>query len=314
MRLDKPPTAGPDREPEPDERAVVAWVADMGCALSSQVHAQFGQGRSLSTTQRQLRRLWEAGWLARFALHGSDGGTPPLAYAPLALDLREPEALLAARRAIHATAWIQALDRAIGGKVLRSQGRERSQLRPALPGRDRIGALRATELGLPPGRHLHGLLPERFDPVRPDATLQVQPAAGARVELLLDFEERPGSAPSARKLERYDHLLGGWCTTLARYRQAGPPLVVVICPDRDSARDLCRLADPLLTCAHAHARERPEDWPYPGRARLLFAAEPDIHLGLPRALRVPALPPEVRARPRVGGSRAFEPLAVALPG
>ena len=48
------------------------------------------------------------------------------------------------------------------------------------------------------------------------------------------------------------------------------------------------------------------DWEYPGRERILFAAERDMHEGLLRACGVPRLPPEVRVTLAHGDPRAGE--------
>jgi hypothetical protein len=39
-------------------------------------------------------------------------------------------------------------------------------------------------------------------------------------------------------------------------------------------------------------------WPYPGRKRMFFCAERDVHEGRPRALMLPELPGDVRRAAR----------------
>ena len=63
------------------DRELLAWLAAARCALSSQIHRRFNATRSLSVTQRQLKRLADAGLLARFQLHRDDGGGIPLCCA-----------------------------------------------------------------------------------------------------------------------------------------------------------------------------------------------------------------------------------------
>jgi hypothetical protein len=67
----------------------------------------------------------------------------------------------------------------------------------------------------------------------------------------------------------------------------------------------------LLKACRAYAGEYPFDWQYPGRERILFAAERDVHEGLVCAYGVPRLPPEVRVTVAHGDPRAGEATAEA---
>ena len=68
---------------------------------------------------------------------------------------------------------------------------------------------------------------------------------------------------------------------------------------------------PLLTACRAYAGEYPFDWEYPGRERILFAAERDVHDGILYAYGVPRLPPAVRVTAAHGDPRAAEATAEA---
>ena len=65
----------------------------------------------------------------------------------------------------------------------------------------------------------------------------------------------------------------------------------------------------MLCACRAYAGEYPLDWEYPGRERILFVAERDVHEGLLRAYGVPRLPPEVRVSAAHGDPRAGEAAA-----
>ena len=81
MRLLGVARPAPGRRLDPVDRVALAWLAGASCALSSQVHRRLRPGRSLTVTQRQLKRLADAGLIARFQLHRDDGGGIPLCCA-----------------------------------------------------------------------------------------------------------------------------------------------------------------------------------------------------------------------------------------
>ncbi len=228
----------------------------------------------------------------------------------------EDSRLRQARHDVHVTGWALALERALGGSALKLRGPEQSTLSPPLrstpAGRVAIGP---ADLRLPGGRAPHDFLRtdsagarvevERFETVRPDASVEVPPAPGggvgaAGVCLLVELDDRLSTRAhlaAAAKLERYDHLLAGWSVCAPRFagRGAPRPLVVFLCRDRPRARECARRADHVLGACRAYAGEHPRDWEYPGRAAVVFASERDAHEGLLLAYGVPRLPPAVRA-------------------
>jgi hypothetical protein len=181
---------------------------------------------------------------------------------------------------------------------------------------------------------------ERFDAIRPDAIVEVPARAGERavfadgdyggkdaygetpaaegassarwrassIDVIVELDDRLPNGRAAAKLERYDHFLAGWSVHVTRYgrRLEALPVVVFVCRDRARARECARRADPVLRACRAYAGEYPFDWDYPGRRGIVFAAERDIHEGLLRAYRVPALPPEVRVVASRGDPSAGE--------
>ncbi len=168
---------------------------------------------------------------------------------------------------------------------------------------------------------------ERFETLRPDAVVEVPghsqsadtragaparvsglsvPQRGSAVDLLVELDDRLSTGGWLAKLERYDHFLAGWSVHTSRYgrrREAGA-VTVFVCRDRARARDCARRADSALKACRAYAGEYPFDWEYPGRERILFAAERDMHEGLTGAYGVPTLPPEVRVSAAHGDPRA----------
>jgi hypothetical protein len=243
---------------------------------------------------------------------------PPSPAAPVQGD----RLLRQARHDVHATGWVLALERAVDGAPLTLHGASESVLSP--PSRSTSEGRRAlgpADLTLPGGRSPHEFLRtdqtgervpvERFETVRPDATIELPERAGGVVDLLVELDDRLPAGRAAGKLERYDHLLAGWSVQITRYgrRLGAPPSVVLVCRDRARARECARKADTVLTACRAYAGEYPADWEYPGRGGILFVAERDAHEGLLRGYGVPRLPPEVRVSVAEGDPRARESVA-----
>jgi len=130
------------------------------------------------------------------------------------------------------------------------------------------------------------------------------------IDVIVEFDNRLPSGRSAAKIERYDHFLAGWSAHTGRYgrRMDAVPVVVFVCRDRARARQCATRADTALSACRAYAGEYPFNWEYPGRERILFASERDVHEGLLCAYGVPRLPPEVRVAASRGDPRAGEAL------
>ena len=335
-------TAPRSLKPDALDLEILALIATMRHVLTTQIHRRFNAERNITTTQRRLKRLSGGGFVARFQFHRRDGGGAPMCYvmAPLGLELlgdrghllgdhghldtpthgQGDQQLRQARHEVHVAGWALALERALGGPLLKLHGPAESVLAPPLQS---ISALRVAigprDLRLPGGRMPHDFLrtdatgarveAERFETVRPDASVETpgRSASGA-VCLLVERDDRLPTGSAAAKLERYDHLLAGWSVCAPRFtrRDAPRPLVVFLCRDRPRARECARCADHVLGACRAYAGEYPRDWEYPGRAGILFASERDVHQGLLLAYGVPSLPPEVRAAdaPADPGARA----------
>jgi hypothetical protein len=369
-------------EPDPLDLEILELVARMRHVLTSQIHRRFNPVRAATTTQRRLKRLADAGLLARFQFHRRDGGGVPMCCAitadgrellsaagrleeptdPARGGARTPRSaalgagdrrLRQARHDVHVVGWVLALERILDGSSAMLRGPEESVLSPPMrPADDARAMLGPSDLRLPGGRAAHDFLrtdaagerveTERFEPVRPDAILEVRgralcdpPTAGnsgaralpetenlatqgtgaaaraSTIDVIVELDDRVPGAGGTPKLERYDHFLAGWSVHTNRYgrRLKAAASVVFVCRDRARARDCARGADTLLTACRAYAGEYPFDWEYPGRERIVFVSERDVHEGLLRAYGVPRLPPEVRVTAAHGDPRAGEAAA-----
>jgi hypothetical protein len=150
---------------------------------------------------------------------------------------------------------------------------------------------------------------ESFETLRPDAVVELQERART-VDVIVELDDGLASGRGRAKLERYDHFLSGWAAHTKRYghRQEAGPVVVFVCRDRARARECARLADDILRASRAYAGEYPFEWEYPGRERVLFASERDIHEQIACAYGVARLPPDVRVLAAHGDLRAREAL------
>ena len=339
-RVDSPLVLTPDRL----DLEVLALVARLRHVLTSQLHRRFNPHRAPTTTQRRLKRLSDAGLLARFQFHRRDGGGVPMCYvvtdagrqmlfAHARLDSppevgRSPTAaatgerdvqLRQARHEVHVSGWVLALAQLLDGRTCTPRGPEEAVLSPPTraSGAGRV-ALGPGDLRLPGGRVPHDFVHadapgeraevDHFETLRPDAVLQIAGDAGPAIDVFVERDDRLASDRWAAKLERYDHFLAGWCVHTQRYgrRFEAVPIVVFVCRDRSRARECARRADRWLRACRAYAGEYPFDWEYSGRERTLFVSERDVHEGLLCAYAPPPLPPEVRVNGAHGDPRAGE--------
>lgn len=346
VRWAKPATALQAIEPEHLDIEILMLIASMRHILSSQIHRRFNPGRAATTTQRRLKRLADAGLVARFQFHRRDGGGVPMCYTitPAGLKLvgeqdesygrgsieekaigdrhrrvspQDERLLRQARHDVHVVAWILALQQALANNdSMMLRGPEESAIAPPL--RSRQGEqkmLSLAELSLPGGRTPHDFLRtldsgarvevEGFQTIRPDASLRTRDGH----ELLVELDDRLPEGADAAKLERYDHFLAGWSVHLKRNKrpETNLPTVVFVCRDGARARECTRRADLILTACRAYPGEYPADWEYPGRERIFYAAERDVHHGSLSAWGLPRLPPEVRVAAASGDPRSRDP-------
>ncbi|MGI8559253.1 MAG: replication-relaxation family protein [Solirubrobacteraceae bacterium] len=280
------------------EIEMLAWIAAARCALTSQIHRRFNPDRALTTTQRRLKRLADAGLIARVQFVRAVGGRMALCCASTqagvdALGIRgrmaadpRSRALDELRLDVHVVGWLLALERAAAGALLSVLGPGRPRLAP-------FGVSSLAELSL--GERLrprdfvdeHGNSVERFGPVAPLAAAEVRLVGGATTDLLLVSEP----AATERVLRTYDHLLSGWWRAVPRYARTGaPPRVVVLCPDASSARAAATRADPVLCACLAEIGVPREQWSRPGRAGIAFVDAQSIHAASLACVRTSPVP------------------------
>jgi hypothetical protein len=316
------PAGESERRPLDDrDLELLRWIAAARCALSTQIHRRFNPGRALTTTQRRLKRLADAGLIARFQSHRDDGGGVPLCCTITAsghealgspkrrAPERSDEWTLARLRAdIHTVAWLLALEAHAGEALLSVLG----------PGRARIacegaGVRGPRELPLSPGVHARDFMDattgrevDRFAAIAPEAVAELRlehDGSPVATDLLLI-----GDGPNIGELlVRCDHLLTGWWRLVPRYaRRGAPPIVAVICDGADRAAALAASADAILLACLARIGIAPERWEFGGRAGVGFVAERDLHEGRLDCWRVPPLPAWLR------GEQHAEPLRGAV--
>jgi Replication-relaxation len=208
-RLESPVALDPDRL----DLEVLALISSMRHVLTSQLHRRFNPERAVTTTQRRLKRLSDAGLVERFQFYRRDGGGVPMCYvitaagvgllavsgrlqgqmddragtsAPRGMPSRTnaERRLRQARHDAHVSGWALALARLDGGTWARLRGPAESVLSP--PSRsthDGKAALSPGELRLPGARAPHDFIRtaadgervevERFETIRPDATVEL---------------------------------------------------------------------------------------------------------------------------------------------
>ncbi|HEY1450807.1 MAG TPA: replication-relaxation family protein, partial [Solirubrobacteraceae bacterium] len=237
VRWAKPVQSAVSLAADPLDLAALELVAQFRHVLSSQLHRHLNPRRAITTTQRRLKRLSDAGLVERFQFHRRDGGGVPMCYViaerglelllasgrlarEAQLDRRaEPNAHRSARRGddrglrqartdVHVAGWVLAL--LAGGERTRFALRGPDDAAISPPTRHTPAgrvALGPPDLRLPGGRVPHeflradgtgnGLEVERFETVRPDAI----------VELKAPREDVPGESNGATEPRAIDLMV-----------------------------------------------------------------------------------------------------------
>jgi hypothetical protein len=293
--LQPPPHRGAIRLDALD-RALLEWLAAARCALTTQIHRRFRPGQVLTGTQRQLKRLADAGLIARFQLHRPDGGGVPQcatvtahALALLATPARKAPALddaslPALKTDVHTTAYLLALEQVAGGAIREILGPGRAAISPP-----------SSPLEFGPGVHPRGFATPSA--LRPAAAVELTTG-----DLLITFD----AGGDLSWLCAYDAFVSGWSQAMPRYkRQGSRPRVAVVCASCERALAAATDAPGVLTATLARIGEDPAMWERPGHTQIVFVAESDLHAGDPRAWSVggsltallSAQPPSATAQP-----------------
>jgi hypothetical protein len=329
-----------DRRGEPTAREleILAALWSHRFLFAGQIHRRWWRGSSLRATQQALGKMTKSGLLRRFKFQLAEPGAQQRVYCltregfelaqqrsgrrgpyiSAEASWREPQISDPRRvlRDLHSNGWVLALERVCGRSMSAWRGPRESRLDP--PRRRVRGEwreIRPPELTVGE-RKLHDYEPSRFEPVSPEATVELRLPVGnppLRLDLLVELERFSNPAAAEERLRRYDGLISGWASLLDRYRTLGtPPLVVFVCEDERVQEKLVRLADRVLTARLAKAGTEEAEWPCPARKAIFFSLERDVHEGSLRALQVSEHPPEVRMRLGGPGEKACRPWHVHI--
>lgn len=276
LRWAKPPVVTIALDLEPLDIEVLALLASLRHVLSSQIHRHFNPERAATTTQRRLKRLSDAGLVARFQLHRRDGGGIPMCYSitpvgrelltahghsttgrfsrggvsdqndPIAFSSKrqtDDQLLRQVRRDVRVAGWTFAVERALSERLLELRGPEDSVITPRKRSKSGDGPMLALgDLCLPGGRTPHDFMRTLDDGsrVEVDRFQSVRPDATLfrkrGPELFVEFDDRLPESTDAAKLERYDHFLAGWSANIGRYARVGSELPIVVFVCRDGSR------------------------------------------------------------------------------
>jgi hypothetical protein len=263
-------------EPEPLDLEILALLASLRHVLSSQIHRRFNEGRAATTTQRRLKRLSDAGLVARFQFHRRDGGGTPMCYSitpagrelltvrghptagrflqgevsdgndptiPLARHDTGDQLLRQARHDVRVAGWTLAVERALSERLLELRGPEDSVISPQKRSKSGEGQMLALgDLCLPGGRIPHDFMRTAEDGSRFEVERFQSIRPDAKLlrkggqDMLVEFDDRLPENAGAAKLERYDHFLAGWSAHLRQYAYAQAELPIVVFVCRDRFR------------------------------------------------------------------------------
>ncbi|MGA9314867.1 MAG: replication-relaxation family protein [Solirubrobacteraceae bacterium] len=276
VRWAKPPAVIVGLDPEPLDIEILALLVSLKHVLSSQIHRRFNGRRAVTTTQRRLKRLSDAGLVARFQFHRRDGGGMPMCYSitptgrelltvrghssasrylsrgvseendptiPSSKHQREDRLLRQARHDVRVAGWTLAVERALSEGLLELRGPEESVISPQKRSKSGDGPMLAlSDLCLPGGRTPHDFMRTAEDGSRFEVERfqSIRPDATllrkGGQELIVEFDDRLPEGVAAAKVERYDHFLTGWSANLGRRARTGSQLPIVVFVCRDRAR------------------------------------------------------------------------------
>lgn len=264
--------------------------------------------------RRRLTKLFSAGYLDRFrpvARRGSFPWTYRLGREGHRL-LQRTELISASERFeppeiydyryvlhhIHLNAWVMAWRRLLGEQLLSWQGE--MQIDPPPRGH----RSRASD-------DISGLQDGRPRPLRPDAVLEVAARDGdVPHTFLVEYDRTRRIDKNFDKFRRYDTFATTWWHNSQFGAADRPPWVLFICQTVEHCDRFVHSADRQVTGCAVPLDGDAGTTLFPGRRRMLFVAEPNMHMGQAIARRLPDAPLGHRAR-RAGPAG---PTIVRLPG
>ena len=196
-------------------------------------------------------------------------------------------------RSLHVNGWVLAFE-ARAGKLVRAwRGPRESRLEPP---RRRV---RGEWIDI--GRHRRlrepqapRLAADSFEPVTPDATLELRVPAGdshCASTCSSSWTGRARAVAAEDRLRRYDGLISGWSGMLDRYRTLGTPPVVVRLRGRAPRAGAPANGGPRGDRTAGEAGHEETEWPHPARRAMFFAVDRDIHSGSLEAFQLPSIRP-----------------------
>jgi hypothetical protein len=192
-------------------------------------------------------------------------------------------------------AWVFAYRSLVGDNLIDWLGPDQGRIDVPTtyePPKRRFRSVELEDVTLASDGHHHprALRLGHFGPLFPDATLTLyRDSIGVEADLLVELDRTRRATKNVDKLHRYDAFLTAWCRMTDRYRHAKEiPYAIFVCPGEQEAHSLMRVADREVS--GQYSGYGPGNWPYPGRERMLFVAEEDVHDGLALAWSLPRLP------------------------
>jgi hypothetical protein len=285
-------------------------------------------GKAERTVRQKLAKLHDAGLIARgeIDVHDRSPGTGALPSAVRLTahgfrigqqrEVIDPDkqwrASEVGERALsvphdqHVIAWITALTRLLGDRVVTDNWRTP---------RTRHGAIAPPRIG--DGRNRHVLTPaelrppaagyafdgaftpagpnDRFPELKPDATVEIRIPGHFTFDLLLELTLTAKPSHNRAKFVAYDAFLLGWWREHRRYQHLrGRPVILFVFASEEALRANAEIADREINGRLGIIGIPQHEWYWPAREHTFFALEEDIHHGALRCFALPKLPRSVR--------------------
>jgi protein involved in plasmid replication-relaxation len=301
-------------EPQPRDLEILRALWRYEALLLSQIWREWWGEKDIRAAQQRLKRLAAAGWLRRFSLRLDIGAQQPgyvLARPGFVAgqNHRGPNGSYIPRKArwrerrladhsvlghlLQTNAWVLAYRRQLGEHAIEWRGEPEGRLEaPTKLAEGRRVAIGADDIELERYSYVRDLKEDEFGRVWPDATLTLDmPRQGRRFDLMIELDRTQSPAKNLDKFRRYDALITAWWRRVERYRRLGEaPAAVFVCVDEEHVLTFAHAADQEVTGRLGRPGTSDESWPYPGRERMLFVSERDVHEGSLRAWKLPVEP------------------------